>query len=241
MQIGGLDAFKTHRNLIVARGGGRAASVLARACLVTQRALEDIDQVDLMTCSWSNNPFKDKVKFPACGVIFPDLGPWNLGPYSKSSSELYVIMERECSELMRKSRIDNDVIFKESWNLFVRNGWVCSKEDGEDNFDRSRPLLVREKEMSASTLRNGAIRLYAVATFLLTLVKHLDDACFVCNTKGDKLQKCHSTIYCGRDCQVEDFKNRTHRSDCKVVKTLYERYSKDDPFPEHDYIGGKVS
>ena len=57
---------------------------------------------------------------------------------------------------------------------------------------------------------------------------------------GVKNIKCHSAVYCGRDCQIQDF-NSGHKKDCKLLKVLRERYRSSNPIPDHDYLGAHMS
>jgi len=243
VEIGGINGFKQQWEALAERGGDRAAAVIARSALVTTRGIEKLDVVDLMTCSYEHGqqPERKKVKWPVLGVVLPDLGSWNLAPASETMGELYNILERECPELVDERRISDEVIDGESWKLFLEHGRLCTTDDS--GRDMSLPLQVRDEDMTSNTLRNGAIRLYALATFLSSVVRYSTDFCLVCEKTGDDLKrciKCHSAVYCGRECQIQDF-NLGHKKDCKLLKVLKERYADSSPIPDHDFLGAHMA
>ena len=249
-EIGGLDGFKEKWTALVERGVGKAAAAMASAAFDTTRELERMDLLDLISCAYEfgTAPDKKKVKFPVLGVISPELGPWNLAPCDGADQvqELFHIIERECPEVVDGGGcLSEEMIDDNSWKLFLQNGKLCTKLDDDTGFDMSLQVQVRDEEMSANTLRNGAVRMLILACFLSRLVKYANgDECSVCGTTGDGLkrcQKCHCGIYCSRDCQVEAFNNKGHKKECKILRKLQERYADESPIPEHDLLGAYMA
>lgn len=248
--IGGLGGFKEKWTALVERGVGKAAAAMASAALDTTKELERMELLDLLSCAYECGapPRDKKVKFPVLGVISPELGSWNLAPCNDAdqAQELYNIFERECPETVDGGGNSSDEIIDEnSWKLFLQNGKLCTKLDDDTGFDMSLQVQVRDEEMSANTLRNGAVRMLILARFLSRLVKYTNgDECSVCGKTGEGLkrcQKCHCGIYCSRDCQVEAFNNKGHKTECKILRKLQERYGDESPIPEHDLLGAYMA
>lgn len=243
----GLAAFKEHWEGIVVKGGGRAAAIIARASVFATQELCDLDLEDLLTCAYE--PDKDlkkkKHKWPIFGILFPDLSPWVLAPAESKSSveEIFKLVERECPDLNSDLGMCEDIIGEGSWGLFLEHGRLCTKMTN-DQEDVSLRVKVRDIEMSSNTLRNGAIRMYGLATFLYKLVEYSTKSwCFECEKVSDDLKRCvrcHCALYCSRECQIESFKTG-HKLDCKVLAELHKRYDSESPLPKHDKIGAYLA
>lgn len=226
--IGGLSAFKKQWE----DGGSYSPNALAKASLVTSKAIEERFGADDLACAYEFGapPQSKKVKWPVLGIIFPELSPFMLAPAdsTKASEHLFGIVERECPELLSADTPTTATLIEaKTLALYFEHCDLCELAPGS-----SQGLIfqVKGKLLDVNLIKNGAVRLLAISTFLLALdLQH--ETCIACGSKDGPLRRCsrcHCATYCSKDCQTRHFKEK-HKKECKILQELHKRYEDTNP------------